>query len=84
MTDEQVARLAPFLAESRATPRADDKRVLSGTIFINRNGSRWRDTPKKTERTTRFTAGESVGARKVSSPECWPALLPGRARRRRL
>ncbi|MEO0637800.1 MAG: IS5 family transposase, partial [Pseudomonadota bacterium] len=26
-------------------PRVDDKRVLSGIIFINRNGLRWRDAP---------------------------------------
>ncbi|NOE26932.1 transposase [Ruegeria sp. HKCCD6157] len=47
MTDEQVARLAPFLAESLGTPRVDDKRVLSGIISINRNCSRWRDVPEK-------------------------------------
>ncbi|NOC83284.1 transposase [Ruegeria sp. HKCCD6428] len=47
MTDEQVARLAPFLAESLGTPRVDDKRVLSGIISINRNGSRWRNVPDK-------------------------------------
>lgn len=26
-------------------PRGDDKRVLSETTFINRNGLRWRDAP---------------------------------------
>jgi transposase len=26
-------------------PRVDDRRVLSGIIFINRNGLRWRDAP---------------------------------------
>lgn len=31
--------------KSHGKPRADDKRVLSGIIFINRNGLRWRDTP---------------------------------------
>jgi len=38
LTDEQMAKLAPF-------PRVDDRRVLSGIIFINRNGLRWRDAP---------------------------------------
>jgi transposase len=47
LTDEQEARLAPFLAGSLGKPLADDKGVLSGTIFINRNGSRWRDVPEK-------------------------------------
>ncbi|WP_456152405.1 IS5 family transposase [Paracoccus caeni] len=30
-----------------ASPRVDDRRVLSGIIFINRNGLRWRDAPKE-------------------------------------
>jgi transposase len=28
-------------------PRVDGRRVLSGVIFINRNGLRWSDTPKE-------------------------------------
>ena len=28
-------------------PERDDKRVLSGIIFINHNGLRWRDVPKE-------------------------------------
>jgi transposase len=28
-------------------PRVDDRRVLSGIIFINRNGLRWCDAPKE-------------------------------------
>jgi transposase len=28
-------------------PRVDDLRVLSGIIFINRNGLRWCDAPKE-------------------------------------
>nr|WP_111301835.1 IS5 family transposase [Paracoccus saliphilus] len=45
LRDEQVARLKPFLPKSHGKPRVDDKRVLSGIIFINRNGLRWRDAP---------------------------------------
>ena len=26
--------------------RVDDRRVLSGIVFVNRNGLRWRDAPK--------------------------------------
>ena len=26
-------------------PRVDDRRVLSGIVFVNRNGLRWRDAP---------------------------------------
>ncbi len=42
-----MARLAPFFPKSHGKPRVDDKRVLSGIIFINRNGLRWRDAPKE-------------------------------------
>ena len=47
LTDEQMARLQPFFPKSHGKPRVDDKRVLSGIIFINRNGLRWRDAPSE-------------------------------------
>jgi transposase len=45
-TDEQMARLAPYFPKSHGRPRVEDRRVLSGIIFVNRNGLRWRDAPK--------------------------------------
>jgi len=45
LTDGQMTRLKPFFPKSHGKPRVDDKRVLSGIIFINRNGLRWRDAP---------------------------------------
>jgi len=45
LTEAQVSRLAPCFPKSRGKPRVDDRRVPSGIIFINRNGSRWRDAP---------------------------------------
>ncbi|GLC62037.1 hypothetical protein PLESTB_001832600 [Pleodorina starrii] len=42
-----MARLQPFFPKSHGKPRVDDRRVLSGIIFINRNGLRWRDAPKE-------------------------------------
>jgi transposase len=45
LTDEHMERLRPFFPKSRGQPRVDDRRVLSGIIFINRNGLRWRDAP---------------------------------------
>ncbi len=47
LSDEQMARLEPFFPKSHGRPRVDDKRVLSGIIFINRNGLRWRDAPRE-------------------------------------
>lgn len=45
LTDAQMARPEPFFPKSHGKPGVDDKRVLSGMIFINRNGLRWRDAP---------------------------------------
>jgi len=46
LTDEQMARLEPYFPKSHGRPRVDDRRVLSGIIFVNRNGLRWQDAPK--------------------------------------
>jgi len=47
LSDAQMARLERFFPKSHGKPRVDDRRVLSGIIFINRNGLRWRDAPKE-------------------------------------
>ena len=47
LTDVQMARLQPFFPKSHGKPRVDDRRVLNGIIFINRNGLRWCDAPKE-------------------------------------
>lgn len=46
LTEAQMARLRPFFPKSHGKPRVDDLRVLSGIIFINRDGLRWCDAPK--------------------------------------
>lgn len=43
----QMARLKPCFPKSYGQPRVDDRGVLSGIVFINRNGLRWRDAPKE-------------------------------------
>ena len=47
LSDAQMERLKPFFPKSHGKPRVDDRRVLSGIIFINRNGLRWCDAPKE-------------------------------------
>lgn len=47
LTDAQMDRLRPFFPKSHGKPRVDDRRVLSGIIFINRNGLRWCDAPRE-------------------------------------
>ncbi len=45
LTDEQMERLQPHFPKSHVRPRVDDRQVLSGIIFVSRNGLRWRDAP---------------------------------------
>jgi len=45
LSDAQMARLEPCFPKSHGKPRVDDRPVLRGIIFINRNGLRWRDAP---------------------------------------
>jgi len=47
LTDEQMERLRPYFPKSHGKPRVDDRRVLSGIVFVNRNGLRWRDAPRE-------------------------------------
>ena len=47
LTGEQMERLKPFFPKSHGMPRDDDLRVLSGIIFISRNGLRWCDAPRE-------------------------------------
>ena len=47
LSEEQMGRLKPYFPKSRGKPRVDDRRVLSGIIFINRNGLRWCDAPNE-------------------------------------
>ena len=47
LSDAQMARLEPFFPKSHGKPRVDDRRVLSGIVFINRNGLRWCGAPRE-------------------------------------
>lgn len=40
-----MARLEPYFPKNHGKTRVDDRRVLSGIVFVNRNGLRWRDAP---------------------------------------
>ncbi len=45
LTDAQIARLEPFFPKAHGKPRVDDRRLLGGIIFVNRNSLRWPDAP---------------------------------------
>lgn len=45
LTEAQIGRLRPFFPKSRGKPSVVDRRVLSGIIFIQRNGLMWKHAP---------------------------------------
>lgn len=40
-----MTRLRPYFPKSHGKPRFDDRHVVNGIIFINRNGLRCNDAP---------------------------------------
>jgi transposase len=41
----QMKRLEPYFPLSHGRPRVDDQRVLSGIVYVIRNGLQWKDAP---------------------------------------
>ena len=46
LSEAQMLRIEPYFPLSHGVPRVDDRRIVSGIIFVIRNGLRWRDAPK--------------------------------------
>jgi putative transposase len=45
LSADQLRRIEPFFPLSHGIPRVNDRRVISGIVFVIRNGLRWRDAP---------------------------------------
>ena len=45
LSEAQMRRIKPYFPLSHGVPRVDDRKVISGIIFVIRNGLRWRDAP---------------------------------------
>jgi len=45
LSEAQMRRIKPFFLLSHGVPRVDDRRVISGIVFVIKNGLRWRDAP---------------------------------------
>jgi len=45
MSEAQMRRIEPYFSLPYGITRVDDRRVISGIIFVIRNGLRWRDVP---------------------------------------
>ena len=47
LSQDQFDRIEPYFPLSHGVPRVDDLRVISGIIFVIKNGLRWRDAPEE-------------------------------------
>jgi transposase len=45
LSEAQMRRIEPYFPLSHGITRVDDWRVISGIVFVIRNGLRWRDAP---------------------------------------
>ncbi|MGK9264234.1 IS5 family transposase [Sinorhizobium meliloti] len=46
LSERQMARISPYFPLSHGVPRVDDQRVVSGIVYVIRNGLQWKDAPK--------------------------------------
>ena len=47
LSEAQMRLIEPYFPLSHGMPRVDDRRIISGIIFVLRNGLRWRDASKE-------------------------------------
>jgi transposase len=47
LTRKQLNRIKPYFPLSHGVERVDDRRVLSGIIYVIRNGLQWKDAPRE-------------------------------------
>lgn len=46
LTRRQLNKIKPYFPFSHGVERVDDRRVISGIIYVIRNGLQWKDAPK--------------------------------------
>lgn len=47
LSERQMERIRPYFPLAHGVPRVDDRRVLSGIIYVIRNGLQWKDAPRE-------------------------------------
>ncbi len=45
LTELQLARIRPYFPRSHGIARVDDRRVISGIIYVLKHGLQWKDAP---------------------------------------
>ena len=75
LSESQLERIKPFFPRSHGAPRVDDRRVVSGIIYVIKHGLQWKDAPDEYGHTKRCTIDSSGGADSVFSIKfslSWP------------
>src|SRR5918992_2359322 len=45
LSERQMARISSHFPLAHGVPRVDDRRVVSGIVYVIRNGLQWKDAP---------------------------------------
>ena len=43
LSESQMERIRPYFPLAHGVPRVDDRRILSGIVYVIRNGLQWKD-----------------------------------------
>lgn len=46
LSPSQMSKIEPFFPKSHGVPRVDDRRVVSGIVYVLKHGLQWKDAPK--------------------------------------
>ena len=46
LSERQMARISPYFPLSHGVPRVDDRRVVSGIVYVICHGLQWKDAPR--------------------------------------
>jgi transposase len=47
LSERQMARIAPHFPLAHGVPRVNDRRVVSGIVYVIKHGLQWKDAPKE-------------------------------------
>jgi transposase len=46
LSERQMARISPYFPLAHGVARVDDRRVVSGIVYVIKHGLQWKDAPK--------------------------------------
>ncbi len=47
LSEKQMSRISPFFPFAHGVLRVDNRRVISGIVYVIRHGLQWKDAPKE-------------------------------------